>query len=54
LPPEKWCIQKLFVHADQDPDWLTGIIVTDAPEGDWMHQKVILLYLDIDCTETIA
>jgi hypothetical protein len=54
LPPEEQCIRKLFVHANQNPDWLTGIIVTDAPEGDRMRPKVTSLHLDIERTETIA
>jgi hypothetical protein len=54
LAPEEKCIRKLLVHAYQDPDWLTGIIVTDAPEGDRMRPKVTwLLCLDVGCTKII-
>jgi hypothetical protein len=42
-PPEEKCIRKLLVHANKNPNWLSGIIVTDALEGDRMRPKVTLL-----------
>ena len=50
LPNEKWCIQKIKVHAQTHLDWLKDVIVTDAPEHDQLHLKVSFFYYYVAIT----
>ena len=54
LPKEQQCIWKLSVYAHKQLNWSTGIIITDAPEGDLIRPKVNFFQTYVRCTNVLS